>query len=111
MNDHQPSRAPAIIAICFLLFAVSGRWPYSFYTVLRFVACGSAIYLAVQAHNLGKRAWVWIMGATAVLLNPLIPMRLHRSDWKALDFIAAALFAVSLVTIRCKRQRTASPGW
>lgn len=94
------SKALAIISMVFLFLAVFGCWPSGFYTLHRFAVCGSSIYLAVQANELGKRAWIWIMGAMAVLFNPLIPVRLPRSDWQAMDFIAAVVFAISLVAFR-----------
>jgi hypothetical protein len=84
----------------FLLLAVFGRWPYGFYTLLRFAVCGSATFLAVQAFELKKSVWVWIMAAMAVLFNPLIPIRLPRDAWQVIDLIAAVVLAVSLFTIR-----------
>lgn len=94
------TRAPAIVSCAFLLLAVFARWPYGFYTLLRFAVCGSAAYLAVQAYELKKHAWVWVMGSIAVLFNPFIPVHLRRSDWQVIDFIVAVVFAVSLATIR-----------
>jgi hypothetical protein len=34
---------PGIASIVLLMVAVFGRWPYSFYVFMRFVACGSAV--------------------------------------------------------------------
>ena len=96
------SKIPAVISGIFLLLAVFARWPYGFYTLLRFAVCGSAIYLALQANDFKKPAWVWIMGAMAVLFNPLVPVRFPRSVWQITDFIAAAVFATSLAMIRKK---------
>ncbi len=97
------SKWPALASIAFLLLAAVGGWRYGFYTLLRLVVCGSAIYLAVQANKLRKSAWVWVMGGTAVLFNPLVPVRVHRSDWQVLDFIGAVVFGTSLFTIREKQ--------
>jgi len=97
----QPvSKVPAISSIIFLLLAVSGRWPYGFYTLLRLVVCVSAVYLVFQANELKKTAWIWLMGGTALLFNPLIPVRLGRSDWQVFDLMAAVVFGVSLAAIR-----------
>jgi hypothetical protein len=99
------SKAPAIVSLVFLLLAVFGRWPYGFYTLLRFAVCGSATFLAVQAFELKKSVWVWIMAAMAVLFNPLIPIRLPRDAWQVIDLIAAVVVAVSLITIRRPRSQ------
>lgn len=99
-TNKGASKAPAIICTIFLFVAVLGRWPSGFYTLLRFAVCGSAIYLAVQASALRKPAWLWIMGAMAVLFNPLVPIRFPRHVWHVLDFIAATTFLVSLAAFR-----------
>lgn len=100
------SKLPAIISLAFLLLAVFGRWPYGFYTLLRFAVCGSAIYLAVQAFELKKSVWVWLMAAMTVLFNPLIPIRLPRDEWQAIDLIGAVILVVSLFTIRRRRSKS-----
>ena len=98
--NENVSKAPAIVSAVLLLLAAVGRWPYGFYTLLRFAACGSAVYLAVQGNELKKFAWVWIMGFMAVLFNPLVPIRLPRSSWQAIDLVAAIVFAVSISILR-----------
>ena len=87
-------------SIIFLVLAVFGRWPYFLYVLLRLAVSVSAVYLAVQAHELRKTGWVWVMSAAAVLFNPVIPVRMARSDWQLIDFLGAVLFAVSLRGIR-----------
>ena len=61
-------------SIALLVLAVVNRWPYGFYTLLRLVVCASAIFLAVQAQELAKNQWAWIMGAIAILFNPMAPL-------------------------------------
>ena len=100
------SRVPAIISMAFLVLAAVANWPYGFYTVLRFVVCGSAIYLGFTAASLNSRVWPWVMGVTAVLFNPLVPVHFPRSTWRVLDFVAAVVFAISLATLRGKSPRT-----
>lgn len=77
-----------------------GRWPYGSYTLLRLAVSASAAYMAVRAHELEKVAWIWIMGSMAVLFNPLVPIRLPRSNWQAIDAVAAIVFAVSIPMLR-----------
>ena len=98
-------RVLAIASIIFLLLAVIGEWPYGFYTLLRFLVCGSAAYLAFQAHARAMTPWVWTMGITAVLFNPIIPIYLTRSIWRPIDFLAAVLFGVSVIVFRRRVRR------
>jgi hypothetical protein len=90
----------AIASIALLLLAVSGGWPYGFYTLLRVVVCGSASYLAVHSHAQRKSGWSWLMAGTTVLFNPIVPVHLSRARWQPIDFIAAVVFAISLAVFR-----------
>jgi hypothetical protein len=100
------AKVPAILCIILLLLAVGGKWPYGFYTFLRLVVCGGAAYLAFAAHSLDKRAWVWLMGATALLFNPVIRVPMARSSWQVVDLVTALVFAASLLFIRDRRRRS-----
>jgi len=100
-------KLPAVISSTFLLAAVFGRWPYGFYTFVRLIVCGCAVYLAVRTKTVRSTAWPWILGGMAVLFNPIVPMRMHRSDWRIIDLIAAAVLFAFLVW-DCRR--TYSPG-
>ena len=105
------SRWPAAVLIAFLVLAVVGSWPYGVFTLLRFVVCGSAVYLAIQADAQEKQRWTWLMGGTALPFNPIVPVYLTREIWQVLDLIVAGVFAVSLpalrsgVSVRRQRQR------
>ena len=79
-------------------------WPYGFYTVLRLTVCGSAVCMAVLAYRMRKTLWVWLMGATGILFNPLVPVYMRRSDWLPLDFLAAALFVASVAAIHYSKK-------
>ncbi len=100
------AKGPAIVCIILLLLALGGKWPYGFYTFLRLVVCGGAAYLAFGAHSLNKRAWVWLMGATALLFNPMFRIPMTRSSWQVVDFVAALAFAASLLFIHDRRWRS-----
>lgn len=99
-EPDPPSKVPAIVTVILLLCTVSRKWPYGFYTILRVVASGSAVYLAAGSNKLDKKPWVWLMGATAIVFNPIVPVRLDRSMWIYLDLAAALLFAASLLFVR-----------
>jgi hypothetical protein len=100
--SYRVSKIPAIAAIVILVLGSFGRWPYGFYTLLRFVVCLSAIYLALAARRQNRGILMRLMIGSAILFNPAIPVTLNRSNWRVIDFIAAALFAVSVPAIRLK---------
>jgi hypothetical protein len=89
---------PAALAAGFLLLAVSSHWPYSFYVLMRLTVCAISIYLTHKSFGAGRTVWVWVLGAVAVLFNPVLPMRMHRSDWSTLDLIAASIFVLWVIT-------------
>lgn len=105
---------PAALAAGFLLLAVSSRWPYSFYVLMRLTVCAIAIYLAHSSFVAGRTVWVLALGAVAVLFNPVLPMRMHRSDWSTLDMIGASVFVlwaiVSLLQVRKGPRRSTDDG-
>jgi hypothetical protein len=85
---------PALVAAGFLLLAAFSHWPYFVYVLLRLTICAVALYLANIDLKAKRKIWVWSFGAIAVLFNPVIPMRMHRSDWGNLNMIAASVFAL-----------------
>lgn len=100
MHPRVPHNVPAIISILFLLLAVFGRWPYAFYTLLRFAVCGSAVYYALRAYHLKRLYWVWVMVALALLFNPVVTVHFPRSTWQVLNVVAVGVFAVVLGVLR-----------
>ena len=96
----QAAKVGAIISIVLLALAIAARWPYGFYTFLRIVVCASAICLAIQACHLQKALLVWLLGALAVLFNPLIPIYMRRGQWRWFDILALLVFVISLGSIR-----------
>jgi hypothetical protein len=104
---RDASVLPAALAAGFLSLAVSSRWPYSFYVLMRLTVCAIGLYLAHKSFIDGRKAWAWILGCVAVLFNPLVPMRMHRSDWSTIDIIAASIFVLwALMSVLQHRKRT-----
>jgi hypothetical protein len=99
----KPSKVAAVVSMILLLLAVSTRWPYSFYTFLRIVVCGTVIWLAVEAYQLRKGPLAWVLGALAILFNPLSPIYMRRGQWRWFDFLALLIMAVSLGILRPNR--------
>jgi FtsH-binding integral membrane protein len=100
LRTKTATLGPAVASIIFLVLAVFGRWPYFLYVLLRLVVCVSAVYLAIEAYKLRRTTWGWIMAAAGVLFNPVIPIRMARADWQALDLLGAVVFAFSLRGVR-----------
>lgn len=91
----------ARIAAAIMLFLALGRLPYGYYTLLRFVVCGTTAYGAYLASTEQKKpAWVWTFGIIAVLFNPFIPIHLTRDIWAVIDVAVALLLIVSLLFLR-----------
>lgn len=62
------------------------RWPYSYYMLLRLVLCGVSLFLLSVRVRLDD--WHrWALIGSAVLFNPVIPVRLGDKDvWIVLNF-------------------------
>ncbi len=99
----QPSKVAAIASIILLVLAVITRWPYGFYTLLRLVVCATAVWLAVEAYQFRKTSLAWILGALAVLFNPLIPIYMRRTQWRWFDFLALLVLTISVGIVRPRR--------
>jgi len=96
---------PLVVSISMLLMAALESWPYGFYQLLRIVVTGSAAYVALQTAG-QRQFWPWIMGAIAILFNPLLPISFARNDWQPIDFVVAVIFIVALVRLARLRPQT-----
>ena len=86
----------ARIAAAIMLFLALARLPYGYYTLLRFVVCGTTAYGAYFAPTEQKKpAWAWTFGIIAVLFNPFLPIHLIRGTWAFIDVAVALLLVVS----------------
>lgn len=91
-----------IVAILMLLATIVGH-PYSYYTLLRFITCGTSAlgcYLAFNINKSLENIWVWIFGAITFLFNPLIPIHLDKPTWGIIDIITAITLLSSLFLFR-----------
>ena len=94
MRRERPHAIPCAVAALFLLGAM-GTWPYGYYTLLRWVTCASAVYVALVTHESKRFAWVWPFALAAVLFNPLVPVHLSRGVWRPIDVATALLFVTA----------------
>ena len=89
---------PALIAAA-MLFGALGRWPYSYYIVLRWVTCAAAVFVACRSHASEKPWGIWVFVFIAVLFNPIIPVHLARQAWQIIDLAAATTFIAAAFII------------
>lgn len=90
---------PAIIAIIFLLLSFFD-WPYGYYSFLKIVVTGVAIYYAYYIYAVINKLnfWFWSLITAAILFNPIFPIYLgDKVIWGIIDVVVAVFF-VGLVT-------------
>lgn len=83
-----------------LLFWALAKHPYGYYTVLRWTTCAAAAYSSYLAVQQAKARWAWVLGITALLFNPLVPVHLHRDLWTPIDLVAAVVLLISIGGVR-----------
>ena len=85
-----------------MLVAALLPWPYGYYNFLRFCVCGAASFLAYQqwTHDDAASKWVVILGAIALLYNPLVPIHLTREIWTLLNVGTAMAFVGHFRSLR-----------
>lgn len=97
--NQKINKIPIIISILLLLLAIPSIFPYGYYTLLRFVVCATAIYLAYISKKLKTLMWLWVMIAIALLFNPIWQIHFSKINWVLIDLITACLFIASLVKL------------
>jgi len=85
-----------------LLLALNPSNPYGYYTLLRWVICGIFAFLALRAHDEGKKEWVWLLGITAGVYNPLIPLHLGREIWLLANLVTIGVAIASIFKLKGK---------
>ena len=93
---------PQTVASVMLLWALNPDNPYGYYILLRWVCCGIFAYLAFQALELEKQSWVWTLGITAVIYNPIFRIHLNRELWSVINVVTIGIAIVSIFALRTK---------
>lgn len=81
-----------------LLVGAIAPWPYGYYTLLRFVVCIAAVWLAVLDYQRSRSVGLWVvtLGVAAITFNPLVPVHLSRDIWFFVDIGMAVLLGAHL---------------
>ena len=95
---------PILISVIFLILAVVGHFQYGFYTLLRFIVCGTTVYLAWLAYSNQKQLWTCVFGFIAVLFNPFIPIHFSTDLWRVIDLVVAVFLIVSIFAFRLTKR-------
>lgn len=99
-NIKNKNTASWIAVIVLLLAIPSDLWPYSYYTILRWIITGIAIFIWTLISNLKDEIWGWMAIGIAVLFNPIIPIHLDKDTWVLIDFIAAIFFLIFIFKVK-----------
>lgn len=93
VKEIKFNKAPAIFAVVILLLTFLS-WPYAFYTFLRIVVTGIAIYYAYYLFTQKKQdSNFWILVGIGILFNPIAPIYLDREIWKIVDVVTIIFFS------------------
>ena len=66
-----------LLLIAVIMALANDNLPYGYYTFLRIVTCGLFVWLAVLYKS---PYWRFILGAGAILYNPVFPIHLDSRD-------------------------------
>lgn len=94
---------PSVVSGALLFLGVLNIWPYDYYTILRWVVCGVAIFNAIGFSKSKLTGWALVFGALAFLFNPLAPVHMNKSSWVGVDLISAIVFFLSAYSIKIKQ--------
>lgn len=96
---------PTLIASVILLGCLIDGLPYGYFQILRWVVFGVCGYRAYLAYTMNNKTWLWILGCSAVLFNPIAPIHLDREIWAVLDVIMAVILLITLKTLKVEKEK------
>lgn len=91
-------KTPIITSIVMLFLALFDL-PTGYFTLLRIIVCGTAVYFAFIAKTIKKLSWIWTMGFIAILFNPFIPIHLGREMWIFIDVVVGFIFLIGIYAL------------
>ena len=102
-KQFPPTTIPTLISILMLFAGIPKFFPYGYYTLLRFVVCGTGGYIAYFAFEEEKRFIGFLSILVALLFNPIIPIHLAKDAWVVIDFITTIFFTITIFTLRVEK--------
>jgi hypothetical protein len=96
---------PQLLASLMLLWALNPENPYGYYILLRWVCCGVFAYLAFKALDQGHQGWVWVLGITAAVYNPIFRVHLTREIWSVVNVVTIGIAVASVFAIKFKDEK------
>jgi hypothetical protein len=84
---------PAIAAAMCVIAMLPGL-PYGYFTLLRVIVCGAAVFGAFNLFERKVEGLAWACVVVAVLFNPFIKVHLGRDAWWLADGAAAVLLGM-----------------
>ena len=100
---------PQLVAALMLLWALNPENPYGYYILLRWVCCGIFAYLAFRAVEHGHQSWVWVLGITAAVYNPILRVPLTRELWSVVNVVTIGIAVASVFALK-RRGEGEKPG-
>lgn len=85
-----------------LLWALNPSNPYGYYILLRWVSCGIFAYIASRALEHKKQGWVWVLGMTALVYNPIFRVHLNRELWSIINIVTIGIAVASIWAFKVK---------
>jgi hypothetical protein len=95
---------PAVIA-ALMLFAAVANLPYDYFILLRWIVTVCAAIIFYAALEKEDNTWMIIMGAIAILFNPIWPVHLTKTIWIPIDIAAGILFIISIFFIKLNQTK------
>ena len=111
MNDKTAIRGLYVgwaVGLMMLALAVSGKHPYGFYTLLRWIACAVFASSTLVVHRLERPLWTWLFAVEAMLFNPFVPIHFVRGTWQIADWLALVSI-LAAAAVFSKHLRTQKP--
>lgn len=91
---------PQAIIVAMLLWAILPFNQYGYYELLRWVSSGVFSFLAWQAYRQRKFDWIWVLGITAGIYNPVLIVHLTRPVWAIVNLITIVVAIRSVFVLR-----------
>jgi hypothetical protein len=101
-NKVNPALRVATVAVALaaagVLIGAFGKHPFSYYTVLRWLAFSAAVLLVWRGAVQGMK-WAWAIVPLAILFNPIAPIHFSVKTWRTLDIAAAVVLVLALIVM------------